>query len=167
MWIYLQDPVCSPNKLQCVENIEVPSSSSCLKSCSGLMVTSFVKSRENKDFEGFISKDIDDYNVYKINTKYPSGFEGNTQNVSLKVRSYLIIPDFKWNNKMRLVRIFFKTPTFDRITKDQAVKFVDILSGIGGTMGLLTGFSITSGIEILYFVAKAFLNFMARGTKHF
>ena len=131
------------------------------------MVTSFVKSRENKDFKGFISKDIDDYNVYKINTKYPSGFEGNTQNVSLNFRSYLIIPDFKWNNNMRLVRIFFKTPTFDRITKDQAVKFVDILSGIGGTMGLLTGFSIISGIEILYFVVKAFLNFMARGTKHF
>ena len=75
--VVLQDPVCSPKKLKCVENIEVPSSSSCLKSCSGFMVTSFVKSRENEDFKGFISKDIDDYNAYKINTKYPSGFEGN------------------------------------------------------------------------------------------
>ena len=33
-------------------------------------------------------------------------------------------------------------------------KFVDILSAIGGTMGLLTGFSIISGVEILYFAAK-------------
>ena len=29
-----------------------------------------------------------------------------------------------------------------------------MLSAIGGTMGLLTGFSIISGVEILYFVGK-------------
>ena len=52
------------------------------------------------------------------------------------------------------MRIFFDTPTFDRITKDRAAKFVDMLSAIGGTMGLLTGFSIISGVEILYFIAK-------------
>ena len=49
------------------------------------------------------------------------------------------------------MRIYFDTPTFDRITKDRAAKFVDMLSAIGGTMGLLTGFSIISGIEIFYF----------------
>ena len=37
---------------------------------------------------------------------------------------------------------------------DRAAKFVDILSAIGGTMGLLTGFSIISGVEILYFSFK-------------
>ena len=52
---------------------------------------------------------------------------------------------------MRYVRIFFDTPTFARITMDRAAKFADILSAIGGTMGLLTGFSIISGVEILYF----------------
>ena len=52
------------------------------------------------------------------------------------------------------MRIYFDTPTFDRITKDRAAKFVDMLSAIGGTMGLLTGFSIISGVEILYFAAK-------------
>ena len=62
--------------------------------------------------------------------------------------------DFEWKNKLRVVRIFFDTPTFDRITKDRAAKFVDMLSAIGGTMGLLTGFSIISGVEILYFAAK-------------
>ena len=59
--------------------------------------------------------------------------------------------------KLRFVRIYFYATTFDRITKDRAAKFVDILSAIGGTMGLLTGFSIISGIEILYFVVKIFL----------
>ena len=58
---------------------------------------------------------------------------------------------------MRFVRIYFDTPTFDRIEKDRAAKFVDMLSAIGGTMGLLTGFSIISGVEIFYFVAKIIL----------
>ena len=55
---------------------------------------------------------------------------------------------------MRLVRIHFDTPTIDQITKDRSAKFVDMLSAIGGTMGLLTGFSIISGVEIIYFATK-------------
>ena len=55
---------------------------------------------------------------------------------------------------MRYVRIYFDTPTFDRITKDRAAKFVDMLSAIGGTMGLLTGVSIISLVEICYFTVK-------------
>ena len=53
------------------------------------------------------------------------------------------------------MRTSFDTPTFDRITKDRAAKFVDMLSAIGGAMGLLTGFSIISGVEILFFIGKA------------
>ena len=56
------------------------------------------------------------------------------------------------------MKIKFDTSTFDRVTKDQAAKFVDILSAIGGTMGLLTGFSIISGVEILYFATKVIIN---------
>ena len=62
--------------------------------------------------------------------------------------------DDQWKNKLRYVRIYFDTPTFDRITKDRAAKFVDMLSAIGGTMGLLTGFSIISAVEIIYFAWK-------------
>ena len=58
----------------------------------------------------------------------------------------------------KYVRIYFDTPTFDRITKDSAAKFVDMLSAIGGTMGLLTGFSIISGVEIIYFAMKIMVN---------
>ena len=65
-----------------------------------------------------------------------------------------IISEFRWKNTLRFVRIYFDTPTFDRITKDRAAKLVDILSAIGGTMGLLTGFSIISGVEIIYFSVK-------------
>ena len=52
------------------------------------------------------------------------------------------------------MRIYFDTPTFDKITMDKSAKFVDMLSAIGGTMGLLTGFSIISGVEIIYFATK-------------
>ena len=55
---------------------------------------------------------------------------------------------------MRFVRIYFDTPTFDKITMDKSAKFVDMLSAIGGTMGLLTGFSVISGVEIIYFTTK-------------
>ncbi len=55
---------------------------------------------------------------------------------------------------LRYVRIYFYATTFDKITKDRAAKFVDMLSAIGGTMGLLTGFSIISGVEIVYFGIK-------------
>ena len=68
--------------------------------------------------------------------------------------SNLNVSDYEWKNKLKFVRIYFDTPTFDRITKDKAAKFVDMLSAIGGTMGLLTGFSIISGVEILYFTHK-------------
>ena len=68
-----------------------------------------------------------------------------------------------WKNKLRLVRIYFDTPTIDRIERDRAEKFVDILSAIGGTLGLLTGFSIISGIEILYFTVKILWNILEKG----
>ena len=52
------------------------------------------------------------------------------------------------------MKIIFNVPVFEKITKDRAAKFVDQLSAIGGTMGLLTGFSIISGVEIIYFATK-------------
>ena len=67
------------------------------------------------------------------------------------IKGYL---DYEWKNSLRIVRIYFDTPTFDRVTKDRAAKFVDYVSAIGGTMGLLTGFSIISGVEIIYFTLK-------------
>ena len=62
--------------------------------------------------------------------------------------------EYDSSNNLRYVRIYFGATTFDKITKDRSAKFVDMLSAIGGTMGLLTGFSIISGVEILYFASK-------------
>ena len=42
--------------------------------------------------------------------------------------------------------------------KEERIVEVDMSSAIGGTIGLLTGFSIISGVEIGYFVIKMTVN---------
>ena len=44
--------------------------------------------------------------------------------------------------------IYINSPTFDLIEKDAKTAFIDKLSAIGGTLGLFTGFSLISGIEV-------------------
>ena len=53
-----------------------------------------------------------------------------------------------------MIGIYIDTPAFDEVTKDVPATNTDKLSTIGGTFGLLTGFSLISGVEILYFMAK-------------
>ena len=75
--------------------------------------------------------------------------------------------DYEWKNTLMFVRIYFETQTFDQITKDRAAKFEDMLSAIGGTMGLLTGFSIISAVEIAYFIVKMIINiFLKKDNKY-
>ena len=55
---------------------------------------------------------------------------------------------------LQLVEIYFDTATFDDIERDKKIKTEAQLSLIGGTMGLLTGFSIISGVEIIFFLFR-------------
>ena len=57
-------------------------------------------------------------------------------------------------SKLQLVEIRFDTATFDDIERDKKIKTEAQLSLIGGTMGLLTGFSIISGVEIIFFLFR-------------
>ena len=68
---------------------------------------------------------------------------------------------------LRYIQINFNTPTFDVITKDRSAKWEDMLSAIGGAMGLLTGFSIISGIEILYYGGTVMFGFIKKLIKNF
>ena len=52
------------------------------------------------------------------------------------------------------MEIYFNTATFDDIERDRKIKTEAQLSLIGGTMGLLTGFSIISGVEIIFFLFR-------------
>ena len=66
----------------------------------------------------------------------------------------MIFIDYELTMKLRSVKIYFGATTFDQITKDRAAKFVDMISAIGGTLGLFTGFSLISAVEIVYFGIK-------------
>ena len=59
---------------------------------------------------------------------------------------------------LKLVQIYFDTATYDVIERDVKVTLEAQLGLIGGTMGLLTGFSILSGVEIVYFAIKFFMS---------
>ena len=77
-----------------------------------------------------------------------------------------------------MVQIYFDTATYDEIVRDEKVVFFAILGSdqtndlkvtmeaqlglIGGTMGLLTGFSILSGVEIIYYLLRYFSVFRPR-----
>ena len=77
-----------------------------------------------------------------------------------KIKLFCFYLDYDSGLSLRFVRMHFYSTTFDRITKDRAAKFVDKLSAIGGTMGLLTGFSIISAVEIVYFAIKIILKIL-------
>ena len=62
-------------------------------------------------------------------------------------------PGEEWESTIEEVQIYFDTATFDDIERDKKVKS-DELSIIGGTMGLLTGFSVISGFEINFYLIK-------------
>ena len=53
-----------------------------------------------------------------------------------------------------MVRIYFDTATFDDIEKDRKIRMEAQIGLIGGTMGLLPGFSIISGVEIVFFIIR-------------
>ena len=61
--------------------------------------------------------------------------------------------------------IYFDTATFDQIQKDTKMKMETMVGVVGGTMGLLTGFSILSGVEVLYYLCKVFFSMINRKVK--
>ena len=68
--------------------------------------------------------------------------------------------DFRVQNWPAKAALFYSTPTIGIISKDLKANFESKVSAIGGTMGLFTGFSVLSGIEILYHLTKCFLGFL-------
>ena len=75
--ILLQEPLCyAVKELECVNLAKVNvDTSSCLKPCSGLIITSFAKSDKNLDLDSRLPL-MDEYNNYKKITQYPSGYNG-------------------------------------------------------------------------------------------
>ena len=105
---------------------------------------------------------IEAYNTYK-SSKVGNLKIGNWDPHYRKWEDGLTIP--APYHPLQVVQIFFDTATYDKIEKDVSVTFGDQLGAIGGTLGLFAGFSIISGVEIFYFVIKAFLSFLSKKPK--
>ena len=89
-------------------------------------------------------------------------FAGNVRQYLIPLVSGKEVPE----STIELVQIYFDTATFDEIEKDEKIKFDAQISLIGGTMGLLTGFSIISGIEIIFFLFRLITSFrISKSTK--
>ena len=67
---------------------------------------------------------------------------------------------------VQVVQIYFDTATYDEVEKDEKVTVEAQLGVVGGTMGLLTGFSIISGVEIVYFSIKLFFMILRQHKLH-
>ena len=100
------------------------------------------------------------YHRYKKPYRFPTRFRGKYMVVFSSIIQFIL--DYRFRSELYYIHIYFDFPKYDRITKDSAAKFVDKLSAIGGTMGLLTGFSLISLAEIVYFSAKIFLGFLKK-----
>ena len=67
---------------------------------------------------------------------------------------------------VQVIQIYFDTATYDEVEKDEKVTVEAQLGVVGGTMGLLTGFSIISGVEIVYFSIKLFFMILRQHKLH-
>ena len=61
-----------------------------------------------------------------------------------------------------LVQIFFDTGLFDEISQDKKATFETQISVLGGTLGLFSGFSVLSAVEIVYYLFKLFLSIIRK-----
>ena len=132
----------------------------CLTPCKGIFAdvqkdTNMWKLEEIKDFKNI----LDDYKDYK--TGYNQGYSAEVGGIKRALRIFgdlFNFLGFKRQNKLRWVKIHFATPTFNLVTKDEKDNFEAKLSAIGGTLGLFTGFSVLTALEIFYFATKALIS---------
>ena len=67
-------PLCNATQLQCIKNIS--KTSTCLPPCSGVIVTSFLKSSSLKNIDHLVSKDVTAYRKYTKWFQFPSNLKG-------------------------------------------------------------------------------------------
>ena len=156
-------------------NVLVNGQKKCVKECEGIYADVTMNSKsttlewkekglEDDDFNKF----VEEYLHYKRN--FENNFTYFFKDISLNPQWPFINDQIKLNNYtgddekqhysnkrlMEVVKIHFRTPTFDQVTKDARTDLVTKVSLIGGTLGLFTGFSFISGIELIHFLWKIF-----------
>ena len=93
-----------------------------------------------------MEKMMEEYIAYKSgNTRDPEPNMKGAESVNICQKHFT---GWEPENNLHVVTISINSPTFDLITKDAKTTFMDRLAVIGGTLGLFTGFSVISGIEV-------------------
>ena len=62
---------------------------------------------------------------------------------------------------LQVVLVGIGSATYDQIEYDLAFTMEGALGLVGGTMGLFSGFSVLSGVEIVYYLAKYICKFFS------
>ena len=97
---------------------------------------------------------MEEYSLYKRSfVENHDDFFGNI--TESKTWPYLLNQEQHPTEHFHVIQIMFDAPKFDRITRAAQTNLVAQISAIGGTLGLFSGFSILSGVEIIYFLCKA------------
>ena len=148
-----QSPVCDPEGRECyLTKMRPQSIPGCSVACFGLHADIFYinsSATHNGANMDKLGKIQEEYDKYKRSITENLVYDPTIME-SIKIRNVSFL-------SLQVVQIFFDTPTYDKIEKDQKVTLEAQLGVIGGTMGLLTGFSILSGVEIIYFAVKLFV----------
>ena len=99
------------------------------------------------------------YKKYKSNYAWNLKFDPYQANSSrykskiLSIKCSFLAGTFEYS-PLQMVQIYFDTATFDEINRDKKMTLTGQIGLVGGTMGLLSGFSILSAVEIIYFATK-------------
>ena len=110
------------------------------------------------DTQGDLFRLEEEYNVLRNKFAKNIGFNNSSPNLSIlptsKILNETILSGTQKRIKLNFVEVHFDTATYDEIERDMKMTIEGQLGAIGGTMGLLTGFSILSGVEIIYFLIR-------------
>ena len=144
-------PVCRPEGRECYQRKVLKQDfASCSVSCTGLYADVSFNTSATEENVDKLKMLQEEYDSYKRSFAENLVFDQNTKAANLSFAP------------LQVVQIYFDTATYDKIEKDQKVTLEAQLGVIGGTMGLLTGFSILSGVEIIYFALKLFMRIIGK-----
>ena len=166
--IFQNKSFCGPNVNSCIERVS-KRHSDCKISCTGLYAVVWYKKideelKKGKSGEKFakITSAYHQYlNKYAENLVYNSSSGDLSKCLSEKVNFYhfhCFPVSLKERPPLDLVEIFFVPASFDQIERDRKLTLEAQLGLIGGTMGLLTGFSILRSHRLVdcYFILLFF-----------
>ena len=161
--------VCDPDGNQCYQKWtkEIPENipESCKRKCRGVYVD--IDHDRTEDTVEYTNNNDDlSTELFREYKRYKHGYVDNYHNYFDDIidkkgewpySNHLTTnqtKDGEQKGQFLVVNIYFDTASFDRVTRDAKTNFVEQLSLIGGTLGLFTGFSVLSAIEILFFCVK-------------